>query len=139
MPVRLLTLEEYASIPDKTATATYPHSLYDDGGYPQRTIKLYPVPSAAHKLVLYTKRALTQIATLNTDVSFPPGYEEMCIYNLALRLAPEYGRPVSAEIAMVAQESKANIKRANHRPALLRCDDGLTGSGAFNIYTGDFT
>lgn len=136
LPLKLLSLAEYAAIADKTVTSTYPHSLYDDGGFPQRTLKLYPVPSTAHKLVLFTQRALSQIASLDASVSLPPGYEEALVYNLALRLAPEYGRQAPAEVAMVAQESKANIKRANHRPRYLTVDSALMGGGIFDIETG---
>jgi hypothetical protein len=134
--VRILTQDEYAAIPDKATQSTYPAALYDDGGYPQRTLKLYPVPSVAVSLVLFTKRALTQIATLDTSVSLPPGYEEMLVYNLAIRLSPEYGRPVPGEVAAIAADSLAKIKSKNHRPMLLECDPGLVGMGGFNIETG---
>jgi hypothetical protein len=140
-PMELLTLDEYAAIPDKTLQSTYPLALYDDGGFPQRTLKLYPVPNAANSLVLYTKRALTQIATLDTALSLPPGYERALIYNGALELAPEYGKAVPDAVAMVAQDSKAAIKRANEKPRYLRCDDipaGVARSGRYNIFTGGY-
>jgi hypothetical protein len=134
--LKAMTSTEYAAITDKTIQGV-PERYYDDGGYTQRTIKLYPVPnSSSYKLCLWTKRALTEISTLDTSVSLPPGYEEMLVYNLAVRLSPEYGRPVPAEVAAIAMESKANIKSQNHRSMLLRCDEGLTGSGGFNFDTG---
>lgn len=136
-PVRLLSLSEYASIGDKSLQSTYPASLFDDGGYPQRTLTLYPVPSAAKQLVLFTKRALTQIATLSTEISLPPGYERALVFNGAVELAPEYGKSVSAEVAKVAEESKATLKRSNHKPRYLRADDALLSSGGFNFYTGN--
>lgn len=137
-PVHILTLEEYARIADKTVQSTYPHSLYDDGGYPQRTIKLYPVPNAAHSLVLFTKRALTAIASLATEISFPPGYEDALVYNLAVRLAHEYGRPLDAVVLELASISYAGIKRSNHRPSYLQCDPAVAVRGAFDINTGDY-
>lgn len=135
-PVRLLTLAEYAAIPNKNVQSTYPTSLYDDGGYPLRTLTLYPVPSAAMQLVLYTFRAITSIATIDTSVSLPPGYEDALTYNLAMRLAPEYGKSTPSEVGMIAADSKAAIKRANHRPAYLSVDPALLTRSRFNIYTG---
>lgn len=136
-PVRLLTLDEYTAIPAKDSEADYPTDLYDDGGYPLRTLTLYPVPSAAHKLVLFTKRILTEIATLDTSLSVPPGYEDAMVYGLAIRLAPEYGKTVSQEVALIATESKANIKRANMKTPLMRVDPAIsTGIGRSNIFTG---
>ncbi len=138
-PLRLLTLDEYAAIPIKSLQSTYPTSLYDDGGYPQRTLMLWPVPSAAMSLVLFTLRALTSITTLDTVVSLPPGYDDALIYNLAIRLAPEYGRAVSDEIAALAMDTKAAIKRTNHRQSILIPDAIPAGTQRrANIYTGGF-
>lgn len=138
-PMRLLTLEEYAAIPDKSTQSTYPLALYDDGGFPQRTLTLWPVPSAAKSLALFTHRALTSIATLDTAVSLPPGYERALIYNGAVELAPEYGRPVPDVVMQAAMESKANIKRANYRPSLLRIESLPAGPRrAYDIFTGGY-
>jgi hypothetical protein len=137
-PVDLLTLEEYAGIADKSTQSTYPTALYDDGGYPQRTLTLYPVPSAAKSLVLWTKRALTSIASLDTSVSLPPGYDDAIVYNLAVRLAPEYGRPVDAVVMKLADDGIALIKRANHRPMLLTVDSALRTPGRYDINTGGY-
>lgn len=138
-PVQILTLDEYAKISLKSNQSTYPNCLYDDGGYPQRTITLYPVPNAAKQLVLYTVRPLTSIATLDTVVSLPPGYDDALIYNLAVRLAAEYGKMVPDAVAMIANDAMGAIKRANHRPSYLECDDGVIANrSAFNIWTGGF-
>lgn len=135
-PVRMLTASEYADIKNKTLRAI-PHSAYDDGGYPLRTLKLFPVPSAANSLVLFTKRQLTEIASLSTSISLPPGYDEAIKYNLAIRLAPEYGRTVAGEVALIAVESKASIKRSNHKPGFLKVDSAVRARGGFNIITGE--
>lgn len=136
-PLNILSLEQYTAIANKSAEATYPTDLYDNGGYPQRTLYLYPVPSAAKQLVLWTKRALTQIATLDTSLSLPPGYERALVYNGAIELCAEYGREPSGAVVKVADESKASIKRANVKPGYLRADSGLLTTSSFNIFTGD--
>lgn len=139
-PLRILTHTEYAAIVDKTVQSDYPTALYDDGAFPQRTLTLYPVPSAAHSIVLFTKRALTQIATLDTAISLPPGYDEALVYNLSIRLGPEYGKPLSAEVVGIAQESKASIKRANIKPLYMKPDaiPAGGGGGSFNILSGGY-
>lgn len=139
-PVDILSISEWASITNKSVQSTYPRALYDDGGYPQRIITLYPVPSAAKSLILWTKRPLTEISTLDTTISLPPGYEEALIYNLAIRLAPEYGKVVPDAVVLVATESKAGLKRANRRPSYLQVDEALTATGGrFNFDTGDYS
>lgn len=138
-PLDLLTHDEFIAIRDKSVQSDYPNSLYDDGGYPQRTVTLYPVPSAAKSLVLFTHRALTAITDLSTSVSMPPGYDDALVYNLAVRLAPEYGKAVSDVVAATAIETKAGLKRSNTKPALLRCDDAIVTRKIFNIFTGETT
>lgn len=136
-PVNLLSLEEFASIVNKGVQSTLPHALYDDGGYPQRTIKLYPVPSAGNQLILFTKRPITQISTLDSTLSYPPGYERALVFNGAIELAPEYGRPVTPEIAQIAMEAKANIKRANKRSYYLRCDEAIVNRKYMDFESGE--
>jgi hypothetical protein len=83
-------------------------------------------------------KALTEIATLDTEVSFPPGYYEALKYNLAIRLSDDFGRPLTESIVSIASESKASLKRNNHRPSYLRVDPALLGRRVFNILTGGY-
>lgn len=136
IPIRILTVHEWAEIQTKELSSEIPTDLYPEGTYPNETLNLYPKPSAAEKLVLYSWKPLTAV-TLDADLSFPPGYEEALIYNLAARLSPEYGKPLGAEVNAIAGESKANIKRMNHRPRFLKADEALTGSH-YNILTGGY-
>jgi hypothetical protein len=137
-PIAIRNVTEWASIIQKEVSSEIVTDLYLDTAYPLATINLYPKPSAAHKLVLFSLKPLTRITTLDTDISFPPGYEDALVYNGAIRLAPEYGRVVPEEIAVIAMESKASLKRKNHTSSLLRVDDALVSNGGFNILTGSY-
>lgn len=138
VPLRILTVQEWAAITNKDLTSTIPTDLYPAGTYPNETLYLYPVPSAAHKLVLYSSKPLTEIATLDTSISLPPGYERALVFNGAMELAPEYGKTVDAMVLKGASESKANLKVANHKPSLLQVDSALRPSRSFNIITGEY-
>lgn len=139
-PLRILrSQDEWAGVAIKDLTSTYPQYLYAEGTFPNETINLWPVPTAANKLVLYTLKPLTEISTLDTSLSFPPGYEEALVFNLALRLAPEYGRIARADVIAIATEGKAAIKRTNDKPRFLRIDGIPAAKGSsFNIHTGDY-
>lgn len=137
-PVKIITAEEYAAKGDKSAQVTYPEALYDDGAYPTRTITLYPTPASAKSLILYTSRPLTQIATLDTSISLPQGYERMLKYNLAIDLAPEYGKTVSQEIAAIAMQTRDDLERQNVRVPKSRADEALLQfAGAFDFTRGE--
>lgn len=139
IPLHILeNAQEWAEVCEKEATSSLPAYLYAEGTYPNERLNLYPVPTEANDLVLYSEKPLTQIASLAASVSLPPGYERAMVYNLACELAPEYGRPVDPIIMQVAQESKAQLKRTNSRPYFLKCDTAITGSGSYNIYTGGY-
>ena len=136
-PLRILNLTEWNLILEKGTSSNIPTDLYVDNDYPLATINLYPKPSTAYYLILYSLKPLTSISTLDSSVSFPPGYEEAIIYNGAIRLAPEYGKQVSEAVALIAQESKANIKRSNYSSIYLRADNALLVNKRFNFETGD--
>ena len=136
-PVTIIGVDEWLAISQKE-TQGIPEKLYAEGTYPLETINLYPNPSAANSLVLFTLKPLTEIATLDTAVSVPPGYEEAIIYNGAIRLAPEYGRTVSQEVALIAESALEAIKKRNYKPGLLLIDNAVMSNGQFNFNTGDY-
>lgn len=129
IPVRILNDYEWAALPDKTSTSTYPDRLMYRPEMPDGKIYLYPIPNASSSLHILTETPLTAFATLATTVSLPPGWEEALTYNLYLRLAPRYGRPVDPTVREVARESKANIKRANYRPTKATTEIAALTSG----------
>lgn len=135
-PVDILTSSEWASITAKGETSSIPRYLYAEGTFPNETLNLYPVPTVANKLVLYSKKPLTEIATLDTAVSLPPGYDRALIYNFAIDVAPEYGKAVPDAVVMIATESKVAIKRTNQKPRYLRIDVPASSGGSFDITTG---
>lgn len=137
VPLQMLSLSEWAAITDKATSTTIPTKIYIEGTNPLETINLWPVPSAANKLVLYSRKPFTNLSTGSTSVTFPPGYQRALRYNLAIELAPEYSRPVNDAVAMIAAESKEIIKRTNIKPVYLQCDEMLTARRRYNIYTGE--
>jgi hypothetical protein len=82
---------------------------------------------------------ISEIADLSDELSLPDGYADALVYNLAVRLAPDYGRMVPDMVVMAAIESMATIKRTGHRPSYLKVDDGLLPHGqTYNILTGEY-
>ena len=74
-------------------------------------------------------------------VSVPPGYADAIRYNLAVKLAPEWGRTITPEVAEMARTSKAAIQRLNLPAPVMLCDPAmlnrrLDAPGYPNILTG---
>lgn len=137
--VPVLSQAEWESISIKNLTSPLPTSVYYNPTHPLGTVHVYPIGTdASISIVLYLEEPLAPLATLTTVLVFPPGYERMLKYKLAIEIAPEYERPVSALVLEHARESWAAIQRTNVRPDVLRVDDALlTRSGYHaNIYSG---
>lgn len=137
IPMEILNAEQWAHVSQKDVQSTIPTRLYPEGTSPLETINLWPVPTATATLVLYTWKPLTALTNVSATISLPPGFERAIKYNLAIELAPEYGKSASAEVVATAQESKANIKRVNIKPVYVGVDPAITRGRRFNILTGE--
>jgi hypothetical protein len=127
-----VTPTEWQEVTLKGLQSTYPMEMYYDKNWTSglATISLWPIPNNANvQLVLYTPTALTAFADLTTAYTFPPGYEEAMRYQLALRLAPEFGAQVTPDVRMLASDTFANIKRVNITDDVLGIDAALTAQG----------
>ncbi len=137
LPIQMFTDTEWQAIPVKNISTTIPQGVYDDGGFPLRTLSYFPVPSVANQTILGTWAALSAFSDLVTDVTFPPGYAKALRYNLALDLAPEFGSNVKPEVLAQAIASKGAIKSVNIEDTISRVDPAITSTGGrFNWILG---
>jgi hypothetical protein len=122
LPLKMVNSQEWAAIQLKGISSDIPLYVYFEGTYANETVNVWPKPSAAHKLVIYSQKPLASLASLNTTVTLPPGYLRALKYNLALEWAPEFGKELSPQVQRVAMEAKASIKRKNQKPYFSACD-----------------
>lgn len=136
LPLDVVDEAVWRHLPVKSTQSNIPHVIWPDNNFPNRTLSLYTVPSEVHNLVLYMWVPLTSFANLTTPNTYPPGYEEALVYNLAVRLAPEFGRTTPVEVAAIAVESKAKLRAMNTPTPLLTTDPALPKrQGHYNFYT----
>ena len=139
IPIRQLDDDEWARTQVKSVTSSLPSAVYYNTTTPLGTASFWPVPTdATVSAVLYLPLPLIVGLTLDTVLVLPAGYEEALRYNLALRCAPPWGRPIDQVTATIAQDSLARIKRQNLRGDTLRCDAALLEHGGtpWSIWTG---
>lgn len=132
-PIRLASAIVWAGLSAKSTIGYTAEWLYYEPSYPLGKIYLYPAPTAG-ALHLTTWVPLA-VVTASADMALPPGYLDALTYALAVRLSPEYGRPVTAELAVLARSAKDNIQRVNFRPPLM--DTGLTHGRRPDIWSGE--
>lgn len=141
LPVALLNDAQFASISVKNTPSSFPFALYDNGNYPLRTITVWPVPTVSTPITLWLMQPLIDPTNLDAPVSFPPGYERAFRFNLAVEIAPEFGKQVPESIMMTAATAKENLMKLNSVPQYLSGDGGLAQrrQPPWNWITGGFT
>lgn len=134
-PIDVFAEEVWRDLSPKTLTSTHPQGVRYRRDSPFGTLEVWPIQTLSTvDLVLYLPTPLTSPALVTTDLSTPPGYEEAMIYNLAMRLAPEFGAK-DVDLGLVrefAQSSFATIQRSNPNMDTLRYDPAV-GNGPWWI------
>jgi hypothetical protein len=100
-------------VPEKGLQSIFLKKLYCDYGFPLSNVYLWPTPRYGGTLELWMYATMTQFASLDTVINLPEGYEAGLRFNLAICLAPEYGRPVDPLTAAGAQNFKASLVQLN--------------------------
>lgn len=139
VPLEVLTTQRYAEVGIKGDSSAWPQQLYFDMGFPWITVTVLPTPSASGlSVALYLPTPPSLFADLSTDYDLPPAWAQALRYNLAVELAPEWGRSLDPVIAAKAQDSLGVLKRGNKRLEELTIDDALiTQAAPFNCETGE--
>lgn len=129
VPLHVLRTDlEWARIRAKGITSTLPTKLYYDRGFSTAgnlgsgNVALWPIPTIANQVALYTPFLISQFTGLTQTISLPPGYNRALPYNLAIELAPEFDREPSDVVVAIALASKESLKRANLQLETLRTD-----------------
>lgn len=132
-PLRALTLQQYNEIPNK-ALQGIPSRMWVQADMPDVTVTLWPVPSDAMTLKLWSHKQLTGTLALTTELALPPGYERMLPAALCEDIAAEYQKPVPLSVAQLAAKMRRQIARVNLQVPELDAMPDISGRRA-----GDFT
>lgn len=108
-PLIVINVEQYNNITFKSDEG-YPEYLAYNNGYPYGVVSLYPVPSGVTSITILSEKAISQFATLDTEMSLPDGWERALIKNLAIDLAPQYNQDPKPALIKTAAESVGAIK-----------------------------
>lgn len=117
IPVRIVNDEEWQQTVMKSTASTFPTMIWIAGNVPLNTIWCWPVPQdSTVDLVLYTWGKTEAFASLNDTVTFPNGYEEALVSNLAVTLANSYGVQPGPSLQARAADAKSKIESLNVEP-----------------------
>jgi hypothetical protein len=129
------TMARWQAIGVKNIQSALPAAVLFERRAPLSNLTFWPVPTQSSlQTALYTADAeLESFALLSTAVDLLEGYDDAITYQLALRLALDYGRtPVDPDLKQLAQDTFGIIQRSNLEPMELLVDTMLmraSGSG----------
>ena len=107
----------WAGILSRSATDVLPTVLYNDNSFDANgctTLRFWPIPSdSSSSADLFVWAQLGDGFALTDAVSFPPGYLKAIQYNLAVDLAPAFGRPLDPAVAQTAALAVQKLKAIN--------------------------
>lgn len=129
-PLHVLRTDlEWARVRAKGITSTLPTKIYYDRGFSTGSgnlgsgnVALWPIPTIANQIALYTPTIVSQFTGLTQTISLPPGYARALPYALAIEMAPEFDREPSQVVVAVREAAIASLKRANLQLEKLRTD-----------------
>jgi hypothetical protein len=108
-------------------TSTIPTDGYYDPSSPNGSLYLYPVPTSAYDVQLWTRYVFATVALTDT-VTFPQGYEGAIIDTLAEDSAEGLGRQPGPKLVERARRRRADLYALNDpTPRLVTIDGGMPG------------
>jgi hypothetical protein len=137
IPIHVYTHAQWARVPRKAQTGTIVQGIYFDHAWTAGlgAIQVHPVPTVSTlSLVLYTPQTLGSFASLTALYSFPPSVEEALVFELARRVAPEYGRPWTPDLHAMWEGALEYLKTQNFE-SLPLVNDFPSSGRPYNILT----
>ena len=130
-PCDIWSIDEYTSIGLKGQPGPWPRGVFYNPGFPLGAISFWPVPTMGGELHMWVDAVFTAFTTMTDVVQLPQGYSRAIKLNLALELAPEYGKRVDPLLVDQARKAKLAIKALNASPMAPATYDSalMAGSG----------
>ena len=101
-----MSRSEYFNLPNKDSTG-FPTQYYYDPQTPTGKLYLWPAPSSVDYEMNFTYLDSIEDIDTNTETAdYPQEWLSYLVSNLAVRLAPSYGKQVQNETILWAQDSK---------------------------------
>ena len=123
------SIERYNEIGFKGVAGPWPYQACWQPNFPYGTLRIYPNPSIAGEVHLFTDYILSEFPSLTTVVNLPQGYNRALKKLLGLELAPTFGKTPSPLLIGQAKEAKEMLQDLNTSPVTtLRYDSDLVYS-----------
>lgn len=115
-------------------TSTIPQFLYYDAAWPNGNLYLWPVPTTAYTLQIWTRMLLSDL-TLATTFTMPPAYKKAVTLTLAEELAAAFGVEVKPSTVEKARKARNKVFLNNTPTVSLQTRDaGMPRAGGTSYF-----
>ncbi len=101
----------------KGLTSTFPTDYYYSPGWDVQSdgsqwgqIYFWPEPTASHQIRIQSRQVLGEYLAVTDDFTMPPGYWDLIVYELAITIAPSFGKSGSPAIPLLIASRKEALK-----------------------------
>jgi len=138
-PVKLIDVDAWSAIPDKTTTSSFPAYLYPEYGAALVTLYAWPVPNANITFNLRSWKRLQSFSTLTTDLALPPGNERAIAFSLAEEFGgPEFGINVPPGVIAIARSARRALRHMNAPSPIMSSEAGIMTRRYSDYIYGDY-
>jgi hypothetical protein len=115
----------------KNVQGPWPYVASYQPNYPYGVVYVYPNPSAGYVGHIFSDWVFPTFASTTSPYSMPPGYTRFLKKQLAIELAPIYGKIVTGELRASAKAALDLLKSTNKTPIkTLQYDSSLSRANA---------
>ena len=107
------SIDMYTALGLKKQPGPYPRYFYYNPTFPLATIFIWPVTSLGGEFHLWADNVFNQFVNLTDTLQFPQGYYLALQFNLALILAPEFGKVPTPGLVKAAADMKKALRNTN--------------------------
>jgi hypothetical protein len=132
---RFIQADEFSRLIYKVAPGR-PYLVYVNYQALTITLTFYPTPAYNDQVHVLYNEALTPFASTSTPVVFPPGFEDVFINNLAIRLCAMFGKTPPQWVTSAAAWGKNVVAANSESYYLLQTPMPTQKRRFFNILTG---
>ena len=116
VPLNIISKEEYYELSSKAAEGV-PNQLYIDAQAPLMVVYTWPIIGVTgYTMTLDLLKKTQDFSVTGNTPDYPSEWFEALVYNLAIRLGPEFGKTVSQEVKEVAGSSLLIAESADFQP-----------------------
>ena len=119
VPMTLLSRLDYDQLSNKASNGV-PTQFFYDYQATEGTLYVWPAASSNTNIVVTYHKPFDDMDSNVDSLDFPQSWQEAVKWNLAMRLAPEFGRQVTQEIAILATQTLSNAQEAGYEEGSVR-------------------